>query len=228
MESLAAIFKDLYTNFLLRDFAGKIVPGSFFFLSLAVMFVSPVAVCKTISGRVSLLSIALCGGLAWTVVLGLQSVAEYVSAWHYFPTTAGSEMDVQTQIIEPFLRVACPDERMQYERYVVIKEATGNLFNVGLLAAPALALWFLNGLRDPAVRHSVWGSALLKARSLLVAGYAAVVMLGLHGMNVAHVDKQFKLAKGTLDFIASENGAHRCAGTPTSSEEQKQSRGPRA
>ena len=216
MEAVAGIFKDLYTNFLLRDFAGKIVPGSFLFFSIAILFSSPTDVARTISGRLSFLSVAICAGLAWTVVLGLQRVAEFVSTWSYFPSSAGNEMDVQSTIIEPFLRIACPDERVQYERYVVIKEATGNLFNVAIIAVPAWLIWLASIWRDKQARLMVWGTRHANSRTILLAIYSVVIMFGLHTMNVQHVDKQFELAKKTMDYAANkENGDHMC---PSSSD----------
>lgn len=53
MEALAAVFKELYTSFLLRDFAGKIVPGCFLLVSYSALFLQPREIIKGITGKVS-------------------------------------------------------------------------------------------------------------------------------------------------------------------------------
>ena len=76
MESIAAIIKNLYDDFLLRDFFGKMIPGSILIFSVFSLFVSPKTIIRTINAEKSLLGFVILGGLAWTIVLGLQSVAE--------------------------------------------------------------------------------------------------------------------------------------------------------
>jgi hypothetical protein len=198
VEAIQAVLKELYTSFLLRDFAGKIVPGCFLFGSIAVLFANPQDVLKAFSSRISLVAIALSAGLAWIVVLGLQSIAEFSGVWNYYPRTQGAEMEIQVTIIDEFLRIACPDQRQQYERFVVIKEATGNLFIAGVLSMPAWALWFGAISSSPATRPILWGQWQTNVRTLVALLYAAVILLGLYSMNLQHVRKQFEFARDIL------------------------------
>jgi hypothetical protein len=57
LEALQAVFKELYTSFLLRDFAGKIVPGCFLLFSYALIFSSPREIIKGVTGKLSIVLI---------------------------------------------------------------------------------------------------------------------------------------------------------------------------
>jgi hypothetical protein len=214
MEALAAVFKELYTSFLLRDFAGKIVPGCFLLLSYSALFVHPGEIIKSITGKISLVSVFLIAGFAWTIVLGLQSLAELVRIWNYYPSAAGAEMTVQAQVAR-FLQLACPEDRQQYERYVVIKEATGNLFVAGILSAPAWIWWLNAQLGSVEAKKAIWGNARINLRTMIVFFLAVIIWAGLFRMNGEHVKKQYEFAidwlkdfdKGSLRGCASGRDA---------------------
>jgi hypothetical protein len=201
MEALAAVFKELYTSFLLRDFAGKIVPGCFLLLSYSALFLQPREIIKGITGKVSLVSVFLVAGLAWTVVLGLQSLAELVRIWHYYPSSVGAEMTIQSKVIAQFLQIACPDDHQQYERFVVIKEATGNLFVAGLLSVPAWAWWLNAQISSSETKKEVWGSPRINIRTSIVACFGVIILTGLFLMNREHVQKQYEFADQALKDI---------------------------
>jgi hypothetical protein len=94
-------------------------------------------------------------GLAWTITLGLQSVAECAHLWRYFPDGGGKEAFIRdTMRMEAFFAVASEGQKLQYERFVVIEEACGNLLFAGLLS---LVAWLWIGGRSV-----VSGSAALK------------------------------------------------------------------
>lgn len=211
MEALQAVFKELYTSFLLRDFAGKIVPGCFLLLSYALLFSQPRDIMKAVTGKVSFVSVFFVAGLAWTVVLGIQSLAELIGLWKYYPPSAGAEMAIQSNVIERFLRISCPAERLQYERFVVIKEATGNLFVVGLLSIPAW-LWWLNTLFSSLeTRKAIWGNRSLAARTITMVSLAVLILTGLCIMNREHVNKQYELPIRILQDI-DKGASHDCPG----------------
>jgi len=201
MEALAAVFKELYTSFLLRDFAGKIVPGCFLLVSYSALFLQPREIIKGITGKVSLVSVFLVAGLAWTVVLGLQSLAELVGIWQYYPSAAGAEMAIQSKDIAQFLQIACPNDRQQYERFVVIKEATGNLFIAGLLSVPAWAWWLNTQLSSDETKKEVWGSPRINIRTGIVFCFGGIILTGLFLMNHQHVQKQYEFAKQVLNDV---------------------------
>jgi hypothetical protein len=213
MEALAAVFKELYTSFLLRDFAGKIVPGCFLLLSYSVLFAQPGEIIKLITGKISVVSIFLVAGFAWTIVLGLQSLAELTGIWHYYPPNAGAEMTIQSDVIAGFLQVACPDDRQQYERFVVIKEATGNLFVAGILAVPPWTWWLVSQLSSAEARQAVWGSWRTNVRTIIVGCFGIIILGGLFLMNREHVQKQYEFADQFLKDVKNE----KLRGCPTPS-----------
>jgi hypothetical protein len=146
---------------------------------------------------------------AWTVVLGFQSLAEFSGIWRYYPAASGAEIPTQLEI-ERFLRLACSDERLQYERYVVIKEATGNLFIAGLLSAPAWIWWLTMLLKSPDTRRTIWADWTTNARTIIVGSLVAIAMTGLFVMNREHVNLQYDLAIGTLAEIDAGKVPHEC------------------
>src|SRR5580693_2043084 len=89
-DTWQAVFRNLYTGFLLRDFAGKIVPGVYLLFSVASMFRAPAILIKEIRKEVPLFAIVLVAGLAWIVTLGTQSLAEAIGIWKYFPVGSAS------------------------------------------------------------------------------------------------------------------------------------------
>jgi hypothetical protein len=202
MEALEAVFKELYTSFLLRDFAGKIVPGCFILASYMTLFEAPREILRVMAGRISLVMIFLVAGFSWTMVLGLQSLAEWAGLWSYYPVNGISEMTTQLR--------------------VVIKEATGNLFVAGLLSIPAWALWTFSIVSQPTTRQEIFGSWFTKLRALVVLLMVSLVMVGLCVMNHQHSREQYELAIGTLEKIDSGK-PHECAPKPQPSPVKSQS-----
>lgn len=213
MEALAAVFKELYTSFLLRDFAGKIVPGCFLLLSYSALFAQPDEIIKVITGKISLVSVFLIAGFAWIIVLGIQSLAELVGIWKYYPFGAGAEMAIQSRVVQRFLQLACPEDRQQYEQFVVIKEATGNLFVAGILSVPAWIWWLNAQLSSVEARKAVWGSPKINLRTILVSCLTVIILAGLFLMNREHVKKQYEFPVTWLEDF-DKGSLHGC--TPAS------------
>jgi hypothetical protein len=106
----------------------------------------------------------------WVVTLGTQSLAEGLGIWKYFPAGSPARVsasgkvgfwmdlfqggdetsfDANTAKVDLFQAGANEDEKQQYERFVVNKEACGNLFIAGLLSMPAwLVVILVGGSRD--------------------------------------------------------------------------------
>jgi hypothetical protein len=222
-ETLQVVFRNLYTGFLLRDFAGKIVPGIYLLFSVASMFCSPSDLSKEIRKYVPVFAIFLLAGFAWTVTLGTQSLAEGLGIWRYFPVGSpaaqvtpiprvgfwkdlfqgGDEtsFDASTAKVDLFQSGATEDEKQQYERFVVIKEACGNLFIAGLLSFPAWLFVLVNAGNAEHQRHGAsketirrnWGIWTKKlSRNGIGVLYLVLVMVGLHRMNAQHVRRQLR------------------------------------
>jgi len=244
-ETWQAAFRNLYTGFLLRDFAGKIVPGIYLLFSVTSMFYSPADLIKENRKEVPVFAILLVAGLAWTVTLGTQSLAEGLGIWRYFPVGSApapvipsarvgfwedlfqggdeTSFDVSTAKVDLFQGGATEDEKQQYERFVVIKEACGNLFIAGLLSLPAwLVVIFVgkdtqnhsdgtNKDRSSARTRHAWAIRTKKfGRNGIGVLYFVLVMTGLHRMNAQHVRRQLRYTE-----IIMENRKNQPPNPPT-------------
>lgn len=219
MEVWQAVFRNLYTGFLLRDFAGKIVPGCYLLFSICILFQEPKKLFQFLTKDLPAFTLIFLAGFSWIVTLGTQSLAEGLGIWRYFPdevkTTApasprigfwrnlltrgdDSSFDKDTLQIDAFQSKATEDEKQQYERFVVIKEACGNLFVAGLLSLPAWLYRLVTSRNEPLrkkawMASSIWGY-LPSARITLGLVYGLLVMVGLHRMHAQHVHRQFQFA----------------------------------
>ena len=224
MEAAQAIISSLYTNFLLRDFAGKIVPGGIVLLSTATLFWRPSQIAKFVE-KAPIVVIVFLVGISWTLMFGLQSVAERVGLWRYFPD-GNPDKFIHNQIkIARFLRIACAEEKFQYERFVAIKEACGNLFFACLVTFIPLSYYFLrtyliNYLIKLSKRKTEqWKPIVIRTINCIIVLYeredqwirAVIFMLivatsgyGLHRMYSYHVNWQFDYA--TVVTVAAVSG----------------------
>lgn len=123
-------FTLLYTDFLLRDVFGKIVPGM---LVIVVLF--------AVSQDDILAALDKLGGVDWWVWVGaigpawlcgfaVQSLGELVRVIRYFPPAPKNQTEEKHfremyGDLRQIWSTASPRERMNHERLVVIKEACG-------------------------------------------------------------------------------------------------------
>jgi hypothetical protein len=146
------------------------------------------------------------------VTLGTQSLAEGLGIWRYFPVegtsppvhfslkhlfvpAADPDFDKDTLTVDSFQRKASEDEKQQYERFVVIKEACGNLFVAGILSIPA---WYLgNWVRSQPARSQRFATRNQKerVRTVLCIIYIGLIFVGLHRMHSQHVYNQLNYAQ---------------------------------
>ena len=106
--------------------------------------------------------------------------------WRYYPPhdaqskTTLHEMTVQMDVVANFLRIACEGEKNQYERFVVIKEATGNLFICLMLSTPLMLLALLGRHKGGAsFKRDVFGVPFPLMRTMALAMCWLVVAVGL-------------------------------------------------
>jgi hypothetical protein len=211
------LIQGLYTNFVLRDLAGKIVPGSLLAFSFATLFYPPKDIFNAISRKIPWHLLLIGFGFLWGMVLGLQSLAESVPIpiFGYFPNITITTIDqapdfnfqVATKVMQSFLAQANVEDKLQYERFVVIKEATGNLFIALVISVP---FWLHSGWiwwrqrksliiaagDKKALKFRRWHDGI--AAAALAVVYAAL-LFGLHRMHQQHIVRQFCLAAMRLE-----------------------------
>ena len=219
MSTFDTVFRSLYTGFLLRDLCGKLVPGAVLLFSISLLFRHPSESLRLLSKETPLACWLLVAGLTWTIALGVQSFAEGVGIWGYFPAQSSvntdgcppiggsnsgavgglraffsggdeSDFDYKTMCVDEYQAKASEDEKQQYERFVAIKEACGNLFAFALFSVPA---WLFRWWADRAETNNVRRYA-TTGKYMLIAAYGFGILVGLHRMHEQHVHRQFSFA----------------------------------
>lgn len=112
----------LYDKFILRDVISKIIPGFLYFFFVGyILFGSDIV--EFLNNNRLLIIILL--GLSWIMAFVLQSLGEFLRLTKTRPHNIDKSTGDKRKII--FLEKSTPEEKTLYERFVVIKEATGNL-----------------------------------------------------------------------------------------------------
>ena len=211
MDALECVAKELYTNFVLRDFLGNIVPGAFLLFSFCAMFLPPSELLKLISGKISVVLISILGGIAW-----IASLALHVFTGFFWPSFVSLE-DINQQ-------KACIDA-ITYERFIVIGQSAKHWLNSIFFAIPAWLIFFSTYLRSAEGKSNVYGSSIAKVRTALVLSIAVLFILGLssrlslHGTDITRQQAQIHPVdpdqKGGIGWLAGDWDDFADLATPT-------------
>lgn len=190
MSEAENIFNAFYSKFVLRDFFGKIIPGSIILLSVAIALTS-LSNTLTFIIRMSGWMWLFATGFSWISGFAVQSLGE---GWliRYYPR---NKRLTRQQFYEILIRfdqrsVSSPIERQQVERIVVIKEACGNSY---VALGISLLILFAEGLFDR-VRSGCpivpWAySELIRLAPFIIITIVAIIFLGI--MHFRHVSRQY-------------------------------------
>ena len=145
MADIDKTLESLYTHFILRDLAGKIVPGSIFYMALFSLFMKPDEMFKMHSNLPIMVSIILIA-ILWVLGLAVQAIGIQLHLIKYsnkYPPP--NEFNkAQRQFIKN------PDNKnieiQRYERFEAIREAYGNS-SVSILLS--FFIWLIGYLLDP-------------------------------------------------------------------------------
>ncbi|RJP33385.1 MAG: hypothetical protein C4547_12430 [Phycisphaerales bacterium] len=200
-------FQTLYTELILRDLFGKIVPKAIALGALLQLFGAQLPTqAASLDSWPGFLFAGLAAGASWLTGFALQGLGEWVGLIRYFPsaldrvgwktiaekpltdeTLAGATMQedvthTREERYQEFLddwrkTEKKPGQVQQGERFVVIKEACGNGFIALSLAIP---LFVVSRLANAATVKQVVGLA-------VVVG----ITLCLREMHFIHVKRQF-------------------------------------
>ena len=205
MGDLSKLVDGLYSQFVLRDFAAKILPGSLVLFTGAASIAGPDEVWTLLQEARTLTWLVLMGW-AWIVAIALQAVFDG-TLWAgradgkilvYRPKDAESEWaDTNAE----FDRSATPEQQRRHERLVVVKEVAGNVaVAVAVAAVVAAAAW---GLHLTPLAGTPW-------RALPAGLVVAVMTIGLFRLNRRHAQAQWdyvrSAASGTPTVIAERDG----------------------
>lgn len=131
MNGLKSLFESFYGLLVLRDFFGKIIPGAVLLLAVVWPHVSWQTILVWM-GSFWFAIFAL--GLSWVTAFAAQSVGEWIpGGLLYYPKKLGGDKTFYDKLNE-FDDVARPEHQQKRERFVIIKEACGNMFFCGMLA----------------------------------------------------------------------------------------------
>jgi hypothetical protein len=163
----------LYDRLVLRDFLGKVVPGTLLVTTgyWACLSSSPTLVATVVHVSQAPWGLwVLLASLGWIVGVAVQAAGEIVGVILYYPRGV-TEAEFMRKLVA--LEKASSGARQAHERLVVIKEACGNA-GIALVLSMLLILFRL------------WrGQALGRALLAVLALVAAAALLRMHRLHVA-------------------------------------------
>lgn len=128
MSDLKAVFDSLYRDLLLRDLGAKVTPGMIVLVAVRIGMTSVPETLKEMNSA-ELGAWLVIIAVAWLTGLVVQGLGEITGKVRFFPVRyfpAEKKLSEWCQLLANFDRVAEDPERQRFERFVVVKEATGN------------------------------------------------------------------------------------------------------
>lgn len=184
MERMSEILSGLYTQLILRDFVGKVLPGAVVFAGLLLTHKPTATVLDGTRGLPAALWLLLAAA-AWIMGFTVQSLGELTGLVRYFPTSVPLDAFYELQI-EVENRGSASDI-LNVERLRVIKEACGNT-QMALLVVSLY--WLLHRVRLWAQHHE---EPTLQHVTVLLACVLLILLLGR--MHRIHVGRQYSYMK---------------------------------
>lgn len=152
-EAVEQILRMLYEGFLLRDLAGKVVPGSIVFAAVILGIGGAEGVDKIMSLSGGMWVIV--GPLLWLLGLAAQGFGKRVGLVHY--SLKYRSVDDHYRARRVFLdNRKEPYDRRRMERFEAIRETNGNSAAAIVLAIPIWLLMRLPSWITSGVHVSVW------------------------------------------------------------------------
>lgn len=135
-EKIKDLFDALYYRMILRDFFGKVIPGLIFLATLCMCLRWEYAEYSKLIGMIKGLSffawLVIFGG-AWLTGFGIQGLGEvtgetFIGVIRYYPKNDPNIKCYKDwlKFLEDFRKRAHREQKVEAERFVVIKEACGN------------------------------------------------------------------------------------------------------
>ena len=126
MQTSKQLFESFYTDFILRDFFAKVIPGSIVLFTSSSALISSSSVIDHIL-NLTASGLALEAGFAWLTSFVLENAAVELGVmryWKYSKSCSGLRQEVDHRF--QFAEQATDDRKKGLERHIIIQEATGN------------------------------------------------------------------------------------------------------
>jgi hypothetical protein len=179
MSSPDGLFDALYRQFLLRDVFGKVLPGLVIVACIGSALGYSAGVKETIAHPTFLDSLFVLG-VGWVAGFAVQSAGKILRLKETFPRASYDPAEVTANAafnadLRNFRIQAEPHDLLQFERFTVIKEATGNtavaiVIGAGTLFADAVIEMATGGRAVPSITDLLGVLAPLGSIILLFAG----------------------------------------------------------
>ena len=195
MENINGIFDALYLRLILRDFFGKVVPGTIVIFSICVVTFSPDEILKFIDGIKFFPAIILIG-FTWIVAFALQAMGEITKLIRYHTYNTHKEFYAQ---LHEFKIKTDIQEHQQLERLIVIKEACGNGYVALVLSGVLLCLHYFT---EHGLQAMVEGFKL----HWPVIVFVGILTAFLAAMHFIHVRRQDEYMQAILEACKVSSG----------------------
>ncbi|MEK7191766.1 MAG: hypothetical protein AAB068_04995 [Pseudomonadota bacterium] len=178
MADIDKTVESLYTHFLLRDLAGKIVPGTVLYVALASVFLPPAELLKAHSD-LPLAATAILIAVLWVLGLAVQGIGSQLGLVRYSYKYPPPDKFHQAHRRFRDMRGDQKAEVQRYERFEAIREAFGN----AAASIPlSLFIWLPGYLLNSGQSMTFIGSVLVVSAVLFTA-----LLLG-HRMTIKYFD----------------------------------------
>lgn len=122
MSEVSGLFSAMYSNFILRDFFGKIIPGFIVLFSFFILLYPEKGVYLLISNASLHIQLILIG-ISWSFGLAIQRLGKILKLIATSKVPANEFVEMMTT----FMATAKENEKVQFERFVIVKETSANM-----------------------------------------------------------------------------------------------------
>ena len=192
MSEFTNLFTAFYSQFILRDFFCKIIPGFLLIMSIAVSLTSLTETNHYLNSMSGWMW-ALAGGVSWIGGFVIQSCGEMFGAIRYFPKDLNRKQFCEKLVRFDQLSDSIPIQQRRFERLVVIQEACGNCY-FGLIIASIILLanYLCNKNQDIGIEGF---------RFILIIVVIIFSIIFLLRMHFKHVERQSLFLDAFLDHF---------------------------
>jgi len=207
MADYGLVIESLYNRFLLRDFFGKIIPGSILIIIITSALIDYNDFWKFLNYLKEIWLWIFFIGISWIIGFTIQSIGEIIPfrniKLRYYPESYIIN-DKQINLDDNkwfnmylyFKNEASDKENQEFERFVVIKEACGNGYIAFLII---LIIIIINIVFAFFQKYSLLSSYIRHhpVESIFIIASTIIVIISLRLMHTRHVQRQFYVVRNS-------------------------------